>query len=236
MCGLVVHSETHRTHADLCRHCFHSVQRFAIEDWFASGKHLCPKSGVSLRRLNISPNHALKAAIRTWCEATDQQLRYRPFLKSCVNGTIGDFNHKKGSAPSVSRTSSMLAVSGRSQDSTCWPSGVASQACACCAGGGGVSCMCAFVLCVCVCVVCVCVCACACVCEMHLSCTSHTPTRRSATVPPDHHPLLQSTDVYVYLANKMGSCTRSNRRDWHWTLHGTMWLHAFSGGRRPLTD
>eukprot|EP00879_Flechtneria_rotunda_P019313 GHRR01020284.1.p1 GENE.GHRR01020284.1~~GHRR01020284.1.p1 ORF type:complete len:476 (+),score=221.78 GHRR01020284.1:157-1584(+) len=65
----------------------HSYEHDAIEDWFNAGHRICPKTGTALKRLNISPNHALKAAIRTWNEANDLQLQFRPLLRNQAEAT-----------------------------------------------------------------------------------------------------------------------------------------------------
>lgn len=60
----------------------HSYERNSIQDWFNKGHHFCPRSGIQLKRLNITSNHNLKDAIGRWSLHNDMQLQFRPVLST----------------------------------------------------------------------------------------------------------------------------------------------------------
>ena len=47
----------------------HSYERSNIEAWFVLGHRTSPLSNQVLRDLSLTPNHALRSAIREWDEA-----------------------------------------------------------------------------------------------------------------------------------------------------------------------
>jgi hypothetical protein len=70
----------------------HSFERRALEDWWANGHRMCPKTGTPLKSkvLLVAPNVQLKEAIHRWAEGGDAALRFRPLLR--LLNTAGDAN------------------------------------------------------------------------------------------------------------------------------------------------
>ncbi|GLI61320.1 hypothetical protein VaNZ11_003677, partial [Volvox africanus] len=74
----------------------HSYERKALEQWWASGHHFCPRTGLHLRRLNISPNHSLRSAIEQWRLCSDMHLSFKPVLNTLIS-------HKQEAIPQEAR-------------------------------------------------------------------------------------------------------------------------------------
>lgn len=47
----------------------HTYDRSCIEKWLAQGNRTCPVTGMRLRHLELTPNHALRNAIQVRCAA-----------------------------------------------------------------------------------------------------------------------------------------------------------------------
>ncbi|EFJ42249.1 hypothetical protein VOLCADRAFT_119489 [Volvox carteri f. nagariensis] len=60
----------------------HSYERKALEEWWSTGHRFCPRTGLHLRRLNISPNHNLRSAIERWRLHSDLHLSFKPVLST----------------------------------------------------------------------------------------------------------------------------------------------------------
>ncbi|GBF97349.1 hypothetical protein Rsub_10996 [Raphidocelis subcapitata] len=71
----------------------HSFERQALEDWWANGHRMCPKTGIPLKSkgLNVAPNVQLKEAIHRWTSRGDAALRFRPLLR--LLSTASDSNN-----------------------------------------------------------------------------------------------------------------------------------------------
>ncbi|GIM00163.1 hypothetical protein Vretimale_5331 [Volvox reticuliferus] len=73
----------------------HSYERKALEEWWASGHHFCPRTGLHLRRLNTSPNHNLRSAIERWQLCSDMHLSFKPVLNTLISQHQQQLNHEK---------------------------------------------------------------------------------------------------------------------------------------------
>lgn len=51
-----------------------TYERSCIQKWLDSGKRTCPKTGLSLPHLNLTPNHVLRSVIAEWCALHEIEL------------------------------------------------------------------------------------------------------------------------------------------------------------------
>ena len=90
----------------------HSFERQALEDWWAQGHRMCPKTGVPLKAkaLCVAPNVQLREAIHRWAEGGDTALRFKPLLR--LLGTAAD-THSAGQLRVRARGRGEAAVRGK---------------------------------------------------------------------------------------------------------------------------
>ena len=62
----------------------HTYDRSCIEKWLAQGHRTCPVTGMRLRHLELTPNHALRNAIQVRAPAAAARARVPPVVLLAV--------------------------------------------------------------------------------------------------------------------------------------------------------
>lgn len=54
--------------------CLQTYERACIQRWLDSGHKTCPKTGVLLTHLGLTPNYSLRSVIAQWCESVGMEV------------------------------------------------------------------------------------------------------------------------------------------------------------------
>lgn len=78
----------------------HTYDRSCIEKWLAQGHRTCPVTGMRLRHLELTPNHALRNAIQVRCPQparlrAQQQRALQPAAPTCRSSMCAAFSMQR---------------------------------------------------------------------------------------------------------------------------------------------